>query len=64
VLSCAIGLIAPGQRFTLDWQLSDDSNAPKFIISKVKGNEADVRQRNNKSWTVVAARRAWWRQGK
>jgi hypothetical protein len=61
VLRCAIGLIEPGQRFTLDWQLTDDSNAPKFIRSHVEGNEADLRRRNNRNWTVVAGRRAWWR---
>jgi len=61
VLRCAIGLIEPGQRFTLDWQISDDSNAPKFIRAHVDGNEADSSQRNNRSWTVVTGRGPWWR---
>jgi len=61
VLRCAIGLLEPGQRFTLDWQLSDDSNAPKFIRTHVDGNEADSLQRNNRSWTVVTGRGRWQR---
>lgn len=61
LLRCAIGLLEPGQRFTLDWQLSDDSNAPKFIRTHVDGNEADSLQRNNRSWTVVTGRGRWQR---
>ena len=30
ILRCAIGLIEPGQRITLNWQLTDGSNALKY----------------------------------
>ncbi|MEJ2161507.1 MAG: hypothetical protein P8X53_13655 [Chromatiales bacterium] len=53
-LRCAVGLLGAGQRFTINWQISNTGNAPLQIRSRVEGNEADGNPRNNKRRISIA----------